>query len=157
MLYNLGVPNPRKPRTKCLICGCEPDRPGYKYCSNKCQQEYQRRLYIENWRLGKVSGLQSIGIVSTVVKSYLRKKYGDKCCLCGWSKANPKTGKVPLVADHVDGNWRNNKEENLRLICPNCDALLPTFSALNKGNGRPNRAPSKRAQEAKEFLKNLPK
>ena len=61
---------------------------------------------------------------------------------------NPKTGKVPLVADHIDGNWQNNIEENLRLICPNCDSLSPTYAALNKGHGRKHRRPSKRAKDA---------
>ncbi len=145
--------NPKKPRPKCPTCGKEPARSFYKYCSNRCQQEYQRARYLREWKAGKRSGLQTIGIVTVTIKRYLREKFGDKCCICGWSKVNPKTGKVPLVADHIDGNWRNNAEENLRLICPNCDALLPTFSALNKGNGRENRAPRKRTQEATEFLK----
>lgn len=146
---------PRIPREKCLFCHKETPRARYKYCSNVCQQKYQQVCYLENWKIGKVRGLQSIGIVSTTIKRYLRDKFGDKCCLCGWSKVNQKTGKVPLVADHIDGNWRNNKESNLRLICPNCDALLPTFSALNKGRGRPNRAMSKRIQEAR-LIRNKP-
>lgn len=146
------MPNPKKPRPKCPVCGKEPARSYYKYCSNACQQRYQYEQHIASWKAGKVSGLQSIGIVSLPIKRYLREKFGDKCCLCGWSKINQKTGKVPLVADHIDGNWRNNTEINLRLICPNCDALLPTFSALNKGNGRENRALSKRSQEAKKLL-----
>jgi len=155
--YNRKVPNPKKPRPKCPVCKKEPARSYYKYCSNVCQQRYQQICYLNDWKAGRVSGLQSIGIVSIPVKRYLRKKFGDKCCLCGWSKINQKTAKVPLVADHIDGNWRNNIEDNLRLICPNCDSLLPTFSALNRGNGRENRAPSKRAQEAKSYLKTMPK
>jgi hypothetical protein len=111
--------------------------------------EYQYVKYIHAWKAGEKSGLRTIGIVSRPIKKYLRIKYDDKCCLCGWSQVNPKTGIVPLVADHIDGNWRNNTEENLRLICPNCDALSPTFAGLNKGNGRKNRAVSKRAVDGR--------
>jgi len=147
--------NPKKPRTRCLNCFKEPARPSYKYCSNLCQLEYQRQNYIKSWQENKISGLSSIGLVSTSIKRYLRSKYGNKCSLCGWSKINPKTGQVPLVADHIDGNWRNNKENNLRLICPNCDSLSPTYAALNRGNGRINRIISKRVQEAR-LLKHKP-
>ena len=100
-----------------------------------------------------MSGLQTIGTVSPHIKRYLRKKFGNKCCLCGWSKANPKTGQVPLVADHIDGKWRNNIENNLRLLCPNCDALTPTYAGLNRGNGRKNRAVSNRVKEGRLLLK----
>lgn len=140
---------PKKPREKCLNCNKETSRAGYKYCNNACQMEYQFGIYIKRWKAGQESGLKSIGIVSRPVKRYLRIKFRDKCCLCGWSEVNPKTKQVPLVADHIDGNWRNNTERNLRLICPNCDALSPTFAALNKGNGRKGRVVSKRAKEGR--------
>lgn len=136
---------------KCLVCSKETERLGRKYCSNVCQHEYQYQIYIERWKNGKESGLRNIGVVCNHVKKYLRRKYKDKCCLCGWSKTNLKTGKVPLVADHVDGNWRNNSEENLRLVCPNCDSISPTFAALNKGKGRKDRVISKRALEARSL------
>ena len=143
--------NPKKPRTPCLNCGKEPYRSFYKYCSNTCQGEFQYELYVKQWRAGEKSGLSNLGLVTPPIKRYLRGKFNNKCCQCGWAEINPRTGEVPLVADHIDGNWRNNTEENLRLLCPNCDALTPTFSALNKGNGRPNRAISKRSLEAKEL------
>ena len=133
------MPMPKKARSKCLACGGEPARPSYRYCNNVCQHKYQYKLYLGKWKSGKISGLQSIGIVSPSVKRYLREKFGDRCLLCGWSEVNKKTGKVPLVADHIDGNWQNNTESNLRLICPNCDSLSPTYWALNKGRGRKNR------------------
>ena len=92
------MPNPKKPRSGCLHCGKEQARASYKYCSNACQLVYQHQIYINKWKKGEERGLQGLGIVSTYIKKYLRKKYGDKCCLCGWSEINPKTRKVPLVS-----------------------------------------------------------
>ncbi len=39
---------------------------------------------------------------------------------------------VPLELDHIDGNHQNNTLDNLRLLCPNCHALTPTFRGKNK-------------------------
>lgn len=137
---------------ECLKCGKEPARASYKYCSNFCQLAYQHDRYIGDWKAGKQSGLSRLGTVSTHVKRYLREKHGNQCVLCGWSQVNSVTGQVPLVADHIDGNWRNNTEHNLRLVCPNCDALSPTYAALNKGKGRSGRVKSKRSIEARSFV-----
>jgi len=145
------MPMPKKIRGKCPVCGGEPARSYYKFCSSGCCAEFQYQCYIKDWISGKVSGLQGMGIVSNYIKRYLRRKYNDRCCLCGWSEVNSKTGKVPLVADHIDGNWRNNVECNLRLICPNCDSLSPTYAGSNRGNGRKGRVLSNRAKEGKLF------
>lgn len=150
------MPNPKKSRTRCPICGKETARSGYKYCSNTCQMEYQYQSYIERWENGKEKGLTCLGLVSRYIKKYLRRKFGDKCCLCGWSEINPKLGYSPLVADHIDGNWRNNTETNLRLLCPNCDSLTPTFAALNKGHSKRVRVLSKRARESRLLFSNMP-
>lgn len=141
------MPNPKKPRALCLVCEKETNRVGYIYCSNACQQEREFGIYIARWKSGKVTGLQGLGIVSNYIKRYLRRKFSDKCCLCGWAEINIRLGYSPLVADHIDGNWRNNIEENLRLICPNCDSLTTTYAGLNRGKGRGNRIRSKRARE----------
>lgn len=52
-----------------------------------------------------------------------------KCSCCGLKEwlGNP----IPLELDHIDGNSQNNKKENLRLLCPNCHALTPTYRGKN--------------------------
>lgn len=147
------MPNPKKPRLNCPVCGKEASRHNHKYCSISCQMEYQYQMYINRWKSGEVDGLQSIGTVSPYIKKYLRRKFENRCCLCGWSEVNPKTGIVPLVADHIDGNWRNNINSNLRLLCPNCDSLTSTYAGLNKGNGRGGRVLSNRVKEARSLIR----
>ena len=142
----LFVKRIRLPRVSCLNCGKVVSQLNSVFCSRICRTTKNRSLYIKSWKEGKVIGLdKTLGVVSFRIKKYLREKYKDRCCLCGWSKINPKTGKVPLVADHIDGNWQNNKEENLRLLCPNCDSLTSTYGSLNRGRGRKNRVLSRRS------------
>ena len=121
----------------CLGCGIELKRPNTHYCSNQCQRDLEYNKYIKSWKLGKANGVRGINAknISGHLIRYLREKY-DACYICEWDKRNPVTNKVPLEIDHIDGNSENNTEENLRLICPNCHSLTPTFRNLNKGNGR---------------------
>jgi len=48
------------------------------------------------------------------------------CAECGntgqWL-GRPRT----LQIDHVSGNWRDSRRENLRYLCPNCHALTETW------------------------------
>jgi hypothetical protein len=128
-------------QNKCLNCDNTTARRTYKYCSNQCQADYQYTKYISKWLDGEINGGTSSGNVSRYIKKYLREINNDKCEICNWSEINTFTGLVPLEADHIDGNHKNNRIDNLRLICPNCHALTSTYKALNKGNGRTWRMP----------------
>lgn len=49
---------------------------------------------------------------------------------------NPFTGEeceLKLALDHIDGNPRNNKIDNLRLLCYHCHGLTPTYCNSKRG------------------------
>jgi len=52
-----------------------------------------------------------------------------RCSSCGGVEWMGKS--IPLELDHVDGDKTNNQLENIRLICPNCHALTPTYRGKN--------------------------
>jgi 5-methylcytosine-specific restriction endonuclease McrA len=65
------------------------------------------------------------------VREYLSEQQGGRCATCGIDdKWNGVT--LALIVDHVNGDATNNRRENLRLTCPNCDSQLPTFKARNR-------------------------
>lgn len=64
------------------------------------------------------------------------EKYQCKCSICGWCEENPYSHTIPLEVEHIDGNFQNNKEDNLTILCPNCHSLTSTYKGANKGNGR---------------------
>jgi len=126
----------------CLFCGKE-FHAHYssfgKYCSLKCQHGYMTKLEIEKWLRGDDNPINTNGLLRPWARKYLFRKFNNKCVLCGWGETNKTTGKIPLEVDHIDGNFRNNQIDNLRLLCPNCHSLTSNYKNLNKGNGRSKR------------------
>ena len=128
-----------KPKNKCIVCSKEVNKGGHKFCSATCQQNYIYQKYIERWKQGLETGIIGEYGISGYIKRYLREKYSNQCCKCGWHEVNETTGKVPLEVHHVDGDYTNNNENNLELLCPNCHSLTPTYKNGNASKGRKNR------------------
>ena len=71
-------------------------------------------------------------------KALLREKLLDNCCaLCG---IGPEWQAKPLVLrlDHINGIRDDNRLENLRMLCPNCDSQTDTYCGRNKARQVPN-------------------
>lgn len=45
--------------------------------------------------------------------------------------------KISLILDHINGVWNDNRIENLRIVCPMCNAALPTHAGRNIKNKKP--------------------
>ena len=74
---------------------------------------------------------------STYSRVYLKKRLIDAgllkelCAICSISTSwNNKP--LVLIIDHINGIGDDNRLENLRLICPNCNSQCDTFAGKNK-------------------------
>jgi hypothetical protein len=121
----------------CLNCGVEINSYRYsknKYCSFKCQQEFQKKQKIDEWKKNPFLFKNCGGY--EFIRNYLFLKNDSRCEKCGWSEENHYTHKIPLQVHHVNGDCTDNREENLQLLCPNCHSLTETFGSSNKNSKR---------------------
>lgn len=124
-----------KKKYHCLYCLAELNH-NKKFCSYICKSELTYINHIANWKTGKISGNAGLGKLSKHVRRYMIQKSNNQCSSCGFNTPHPVSGEPPLQVDHKDGDWANNQEKNLRVLCPNCHALTKTFGGRNHGNGR---------------------
>lgn len=51
----------------------------------------------------------------------IRSRKKDACCeMCGYRERRVVDGKIPLLLNFEDGNSKNHKIENVKLLCYNC-------------------------------------
>lgn len=132
---------PRVPKRYCKNCGVElvSVHSKSKFCSNKCQCDFEYKEYIEKWKQGLVNGMRCNGILSTHVRRYLLEKTNHACEICGCDWINETSGRPIVEVHYKDGNAYNNAEENLQVLCPNHHALTHNYKNNNRNNGRKSR------------------
>ena len=125
----------------CIFCGKE-FRTKYtnaKYCSISCAAiEHGAKVHTEKLQYYYEHQNEFVGIQDNRVRIFKKDfiaEQDNKCAICGmpqeWN-GNPLT----FILDHIDGDATNNRRENLRCICPNCDSQLDTFKSRNKHSTR---------------------
>jgi hypothetical protein len=62
----------------------------------------------------------------------------NECSLCGIKDWLGKD--LTLIIDHVNGVNNDNRLENLRLVCPNCNSQLDTFCGRNTAKAKAKKA-----------------
>lgn len=60
----------------------------------------------------------------------------NECAVCGMQPVWCGRPLV-LVLDHANGVWNDNRSENLRLLCPNCNSQTDTFCGRRSSYGTP--------------------
>ena len=76
--------------------------------------------------------LDGIGTKSHYLKGRLIR-YGYKeyrCEKCNNTRWNGEL--IPIELHHINGNKKDNRLENLQILCPNCHAQTPNYTAKNK-------------------------
>lgn len=74
-------------------------------------------------------------ISTCIVKKYLQQEstYVHICSICQNSEWLNKP--IPLELDHINGDNKDNRKENLRFICPNCHTTTDTYRGKNINKG----------------------
>jgi len=81
-------------------------------------------IFVEN----SITDRRKIKLV--LFRNEIKKK---ECELCGQDE-NWRGKKMSLILDHINGVNDDNRLENLRIVCPNCNATLETNGGKNIKN-----------------------
>lgn len=129
-------------RQAILLLGGDPDATAYARLARSAEQHGlslrelaakgsgRRRRPIEDY-LVQGSRVPSAKLRVRLIREGLKAHRCESCERTHWM-GQP----IPLELDHIDGDRFNNELTNLRLLCPNCHALTPTYRGRNIGRYR---------------------
>lgn len=133
---------------ECIVCGKKFDKPSYKKtCCEECcsilrktnshEQQTQKHKEYYQYYLEHQDEFCRPNYIPKQFKPEKIEQQGGVCAICGMK---PEWNGKPLVfiMDHIDGDASNNRWENLRCICHNCDSQLDTYKSKNKNSKRTN-------------------
>lgn len=122
----------------CTNCNKTLSRNNQSGLCQECLREKQKQDKIQHWLKTGDTGIKVATTLRSCIRDYIYKEQNYNCAICGiensWNNQQ-----LNFILDHIDGDASNNSKDNLRLICPNCDAQLPTYKSKNKNSARIHR------------------
>ena len=139
---------------KCLFCGKEIlDGDGRKkFCDTSCAAKYNnkgrelspesrekisiglKKVYSESEKKKflqhQKTKTKRIGLKERLYRDGLKEK---KCELCGITDWRGK--EIAFHLHHINGNPKDNRLENLQIVCPNCHSQTENYCDKNRKNG----------------------
>lgn len=94
---------------------------------------------------------------STYDRTHLKSRLYDsglkerKCEMCEQDE-NWQGKHMSLIIDHINGIHNDNRLENLRIVCPNCNATLPTHCGKNSHIAKRKNKKELKLEKKKEFI-----
>lgn len=76
------------------------------------------------------SNYQSYKLKRRLIQEGFKENICERCKLSEWQGLP-----IPLELHHKNGNNRDNRLENIVLLCPNCHALTESYRGKNKRQG----------------------
>lgn len=125
--------SPNSGVTKTIMDYCNEHKLSLDHFTHQATEIIERseeNIFIEN----------STAAQSTLRRWYIKGQYSEyKCAICGQEPFwNGK--ELTLTLDHINGINTDDRLENLRWVCPNCDRQLDTFGSKNNRKIRINQA-----------------
>ena len=81
---------------------------------------------------GKHPSYQTFKLKNRLIKEGLKQNVCEKCGISEWNNSP-----IMCELDHINGNSRDHRLENLQILCPNCHSQTDTFRAKNIRNNAP--------------------
>lgn len=91
---------------------------------------FKKRYNLEDILMENSTYASTPNLKEKLYKKGLKER---KCEKCGQGE-NWHGEHISLILDHINGINNDNRFENLRILCPNCNATLPTHCGKNIKN-----------------------